>query len=659
VNYTILDNNGGLSNIATITVNVANNPPVANNDVVGTASNTPVIVPASTNDTDTDGTIDVTSIDLDPATAGKQTTFTVAGKGTFTANADGTVTFVPLATFTGAASVNYTVQDNNGGLSNIATITVNVANNLPVANNDAGTTASNTTVIVAVAGNDTDTDGTIDITSIDLDPATPGKQTTFTVAGEGTFTANADGTVTFVPLATFSGVTTPVNYTIVDNNGGVSNTGTIAVTVGAAPLADIRGVVVNDANGLTDNTLNGPGTNAGGLNAVLVDAVSGNVVAVTAVQPDGTYGFTSVAAGNYSLLITTASATPGNPAPAAVLPAGWVSTGENLGTGAGSDGTVNGILPLGTVNANISNAYFAIEQPPVADDVTLAGQVNPGGTSTITVPALTGNDPEQGVFAGIGNGDTILINTVPANGTLYYNGVAVTAGTTINNYNPALLTLDPNDGLITVTFTYSEIDGAGAASIVPATVLISFSSAVPVDIISFTATKNGVNALLKWSTAQELNSSYFEIERSADGVSFTTIGKVKAAGNSGIRIDYQFEDLATIAGNNFYRLKETDIDGRVQYSDVRVLRFEESGRFVIYPNPAVNEVKIKFSGDNMINRPAVINVVSADGKLMSQKKISVLNRVEKIDVRRFVTGSYFIHIVSGSTTMIKPFKIIH
>ncbi len=242
VNYTIEDNDGANSNIATLTVTVANNPPVADNDTATTASDTNVNILASTGDTDTDGTINPASIDLDPTTPlTNETTFTVPGEGTYTANPDGTVTFDPLPTFSGTTTpVNYTIEDNDGANSNIATLTVTVANNPPVADNDTATTASDTNVNILASTGDTDTDGTINPASIDLDPTTPlTNETTFTVPGEGTYTANPDGTVTFDPLPTFSGTTTPVNYTIEDNDGANSNIATLTVTVANnPPVAD-------------------------------------------------------------------------------------------------------------------------------------------------------------------------------------------------------------------------------------------------------------------------------------------------------------------------------------------------------------------------------------------------------------------------------------
>lgn len=163
---------------------------------------------------------------------------------------------------------------------------------------------------------------------------------------------------------------------------GNGETEDYVVQLAAANL--ISGNVYNDLNGLTDNTVNGSGTNAGGLNAVLVDA-SGNVVATVPVNADGTYAFSNVPNATYSLRITTATATVGAAAPAVSLPAGWVSTGENTGTAADSDGTPNGIIASVTIdNATpVSSLNFGIEQGPVTQAVTSSNNVQ-GSAVTVT-----------------------------------------------------------------------------------------------------------------------------------------------------------------------------------------------------------------------------------------------------------------------------------
>ena len=232
--YTVNDNDGGLSNTATITIDV-NAQPVAVDDTTLTQINTPITLNVTANDTDADGTINTATVDLDPATAGQQNSFTVAGQGTFADDGAGNVTFTPEPTFTGLSSATYTVNDNDGGLSNTATITITV-NAQPVAVDDSTLTQIDVPVTLSVIANDTDADGTIDPATVDLDPATAGQQNSFTVAGQGTFSDDGAGNVTFTPVAGFTGMPT-ATYTVNDNDGGLSNTATITITVNAQPVA--------------------------------------------------------------------------------------------------------------------------------------------------------------------------------------------------------------------------------------------------------------------------------------------------------------------------------------------------------------------------------------------------------------------------------------
>ncbi len=95
--------------------------------------------------------------------------------------------------------------------------------------------------------------------------------------------------------------------------------------------------------------------------------------------------------------------------------------------------------------------------------------------------------------------------------------------------------------------------------------------------VEFLAAFNaGVNNKLRlsWKTANETNTSKFEVERSADGISFSTIGQLNAAGNSTTTLSYSFEDQPPLTNNNFsrffYRIKVIHFDGSVLYSLTRV-----------------------------------------------------------------------------------------
>jgi hypothetical protein len=239
------------------------------------------------------------------------------------------------------------------------------------------------------------------------------------------------------------------------------------------PIASPSGVTISghvwqDADGSANNSFTNiktgteGGTNAGGLNAILVDS-TGKVIAVTAVLPDGTYTFTGISGNqsNVSIRLSTTTGTVGQTAPTASIPLGWINTS-----------------PLTTLSFNIGTSNvvgqdFGIEQLPNTDDKTAASQTNPGGTTTVQGPSLSGTDPEDGV---LGTGKTFRLNPA-SNGTLYYNGGAVLSPTLITNYDPTKLTIDPQDGTVTVSFTYAAIDAAGKEDPTPATVTMPFSAA--------------------------------------------------------------------------------------------------------------------------------------------------------------------------------------
>ncbi|MFY7883216.1 MAG: hypothetical protein ACOVOV_00075, partial [Dolichospermum sp.] len=152
----------------------------------------------------------------------------------------------------------------------------------------------------------------------------------------------------------------------------------------------VSGNVYSDNNGLTDNIVNGTGTNAGGtLFANLVDA-NNKVVAASAVASNGSYSFSAISAGSYNMILSTTSGTQGAAAPSVTLPAGFVNTGEYVGTGAGSDGTINGITAVTVGTTDVTNVNFGIFSCPTITNPSAAQTICIGNTgSNITVSTST------------------------------------------------------------------------------------------------------------------------------------------------------------------------------------------------------------------------------------------------------------------------------
>ncbi len=181
-----------------------------------TTTNIPITLSATDNDTDSDGTIVVSTVDLDPFTPGRQPSIMLPGIATLTVDAIGNVTVTPALNFFGDVVTPYTIDDNDGATSIPADITVHV-NNPPVAMDDTAVTQVNTPITLSsIIFNDTDVDGAADPATIDLDVSIGGFQTTLMVPGEGTFVANPiNSDVTFTPETVI--LATTIAYTVDDD----------------------------------------------------------------------------------------------------------------------------------------------------------------------------------------------------------------------------------------------------------------------------------------------------------------------------------------------------------------------------------------------------------------------------------------------------------
>jgi len=121
---------------------------------------------------------------------------------------------------------------------------------------------------------------------------------------------------------------------------------------------------------------------------------------------------------------------------------------------------------------------------------------------------------------------------------------------------------------------------------------------LPVNLLSFTAQKTEKNTvLINWSTSNETNNQYFEVQRSTDGNTFTTIGKVAAVASQYSVKQYQFTDALPISGTNYYRLKQVDKDGQVHYTSIIKISIANGIPWQLYPNPAAANTALYIRAD--------------------------------------------------------------
>jgi len=319
----------------------------------------------------------------------------------------------------------------------------------------------------------------------------------------------------------------------------------------------ISGTVFADANGMTDNTVNGTGTNGGGLSVVLWDATENKVLDIVPVQPDGTYSLAATPGKTYNVIITTQPGVVGSTTqPPVVLPAGWGVTGQKLGSGTGSDGTPSGILSnIAVGTTDLAAANFGINQTPQSENLTkpVTGAPVPNQDITFGDSPLFGNDPEDQPGSSSWSTRTIAITSLPTNGfSLFYDGVEITAadlGTTgfrIPNFDPSKLATrltTPTAGVNGTSFTFATVDAAGLQDPTPATVAINFSQALPVVFGTVEAFFNGETLTVNWEAFKETNNSHYNVELSTDGEHFTKIGTASTKapnGNAEETLSYSF-----------------------------------------------------------------------------------------------------------------------
>jgi len=159
-------------------------------------------------------------------------------------------------------------------------------------------------------------------------------------------------------------------------------------------------------------------------------------------------------------------------------------------------------------------------------------------------------------------------------------GGAVTIGT------PTISSLGSNTGL-----TYNFANGfSGFGAGVPG------SSPLPITLLDFTGHLENNDAILTWSTSSEENSKTFEVDRSFDGIGFTPIGSVAAAGNSTTQRNYSFTDAGITHDTNYYRLRSIDLDDRFIFSRTVLVRDRQPATsFPVAPNPFTDGIDILFS----------------------------------------------------------------
>lgn len=160
-----------------------------------------------------------------------------------------------------------------------------------------------------------------------------------------------------------------------------------------------------------------------------------------------------------------------------------------------------------------------------------------------------------------------------------------------------------------------EADLSGSFSLVTAT--------LPITLISFEAEIDNTAVLLKWSTVAEINNDYFTIERSTNGLSFEELGKAQGSGNSNVLKTYSYRDENPLKGISYYRLKQTDFDGRFEYFQLVTADLSENEDGIcllnVYPNPCTGNCTINLADCPLSSSEVDVQLYDAVGNKITNR----------------------------------------
>lgn len=227
------------------------------------------------------------------------------------------------------------------------------------------------------------------------------------------------------------------------------------------------------------------------------------------------------------------------------------------------------------------------------------------------------------------------------------NGVPVSNAT--NDQAAPAITADGNDNAI---IAWRDLRTAADYDIYSSRLLSN--GTLPVRLLEFTISE-AVNAVkLEWKTTHEINNAGFTIQRSVDGVNWINIDFVSAQNSSSSIHQYNWSDNKPLEGKSFYRLQQTDIDGRKEYSKILSANRSLNGFNVnIYPNPASENLNFNFGNRAFTGTLQLLNQA---GQPVIEKKL--INQLSfEVNVRTLPAGIYNAVLTSSSEKTIRQFVV--
>lgn len=240
-----------------------------------------------------------------------------------------------------------------------------------------------------------------------------------------------------------------------------------------------------------------------------------------------------------------------------------------------------------------------------------------------------------------------------------YNYCEVGYGTAVNSTAPErdLGCIGINTGN-QVGFEFAMDDISGNASVgrdpdsmsdwVPTGCSPGTGNALPIVLSAFDAKDIDGDVMLTWTTSSEINSSHFSVEWGTDGRSFSGLEQIEAEGNSTQNINYRYIHSNPSTGVNFYRLKQVDLDGSYEYSEVKSIRLslDTDGGVIVYPTAVEQMLNIEVP---TVDGEMSIEIVDLGGNSIFNSTLVPTELVETVDMGQYASGMYIIRVNYNNT----------
>ncbi|NCU02823.1 MAG: T9SS type A sorting domain-containing protein [Chitinophagaceae bacterium] len=176
---------------------------------------------------------------------------------------------------------------------------------------------------------------------------------------------------------------------------------------------------------------------------------------------------------------------------------------------------------------------------------------------------------------------------------------------------------------------------------------------IPVSLLDFRANLKNDNALLNWKTTNHYNFSHFIIEKSTDARNYNDAVVIVAPESTAAENSYGYNDDLHNSTNKtvYYRLKMVDVNGKVSYSETRMVRLTERNNIQVstFPNPATNELYVNIPNDWQ-EKTVTYDIYNSTGVLIKRYQNKQAAQIQQLNVQQLNNGNYVLKVNNGSNS---------